>query len=149
MDKSEVILHRLGSRGHRLTRTRRAFVRLLADTDTPLSAQEVLDRLSSQGVRLNRTTVYRELAFLKKHRIIHEIQFGDGKMRYRVCPDEHHHHLICVRCSRVEDVIAEGDLEEKERELARSRSFRVLYHTLEFFGVCDGCDDGGAAGEGV
>lgn len=147
MSDKDTILHGLRKKGHRLTRVRRALVELLTADSSPLSALDLLGSLEEKGIRVNRTTVYRELGFLRDQRVIHEIQFGDGKMRYRICPDIHHHHVICLGCSRVEEIVAEGDLERQEREISTGLDFRVLYHTLEFFGLCSDCDLKGAGPE--
>lgn len=140
MSRKESVLHKLRNKGHRITKVRDALVDVLATTDAPLSALDLQSYLEKNHIKVNKTTVYREISFLRDQKVIHEIQFGDGKSRFRACPDVHHHHAICVRCNRVEEIVAEGDFLEKEREMARGMSFRVLYHTLEFFGVCRDCD---------
>jgi len=141
MIKTETILSNLKRGGYRLTRTRKAIVSALLTSQAPLSAFDLKERLQESNVEVNKTTVYRELAFLVKHNIIHEIQFGDGKTRYRVCPDGHHHHAICVKCSKVDDIIMENDLAAHEKRLDQLINFKVLHHTLEFFGLCKACNE--------
>lgn len=140
MAKTERILHDLKKAGHRLTRIRKAIVETLSESEAPLSAFDLKSRLNGKAIEANKTTVYREAAFLAKFGVLHEIQFGDGKTRYRICPVDHHHHTICLRCSRVQDVQMKNDLESYEKRLGRGRKFKVLYHTLEFFGVCGDCN---------
>lgn len=135
------ILQNLKDKGHRLTRVRTAIIGILSLCDVPLSAFEIKASLEKEHLPANKTTVYREVSFLQKNGIVHEIQFGDGKMRYKICPANHHHHTICVRCSRVEAITMERDLEKYEKELRRLKSFKVLRHTLEFFGICSQCND--------
>ncbi|MBI5561939.1 MAG: transcriptional repressor [Deltaproteobacteria bacterium] len=138
--KTDAILSNLKEGGYRMTRVRRAVVAALSGSAVPLSALDLKTLLSEAAMRVNKTTVYREIAFLMDRGVIHEIQFGDGKMRYRVCPEAHHHHAICVRCSRVEEITMENDMKKHERAIARRRGFKVLSHTLEFFGLCNSCN---------
>lgn len=140
MIKTEIILSNLKNNGHRLTRIRKAIVAALTDGASPLAALDLKARLSDDGLDVNKTTIYRELAFLIKHGVIHEIQFGDNKARYRVCPATHHHHTICLRCNRVDDIAMKNDLEKQEKRIGRLTNFKVLHHTLEFFGICGTCN---------
>lgn len=142
MIKTEIIFSNLKRNGHRLTKTRKAIVSALLSSEVPLSAFDLKTCLLESDMGVNKTTVYRELAFLVKQSIIHEIQFGDGKTRYRVCPNEHHHHAICVRCNRVNEILMKNDLTAHEKRLVKLMNFKVLHHTLEFFGVCGTCNGG-------
>ncbi len=139
---TDTILVDLKTNGHRLTRIRKAIVRLLSGAECPMSASDLKSALEKNMIKANKTTVYRQAAFLLKNGVIHEIQFGDGKTRYRICPENHHHHTICVRCSRVEDISMEKDMERYEKKLVQIKNFRVLRHTLEFFGICGNCSNG-------
>lgn len=142
MIKTEIIFSNLKRAGHRLTKTRKAIVTALLAGEVPLSAFDLKTRLLEDDMGVNKTTVYRELAFLVRHGIIHEIQFGDGKTRYRVCPEGHHHHAICVRCNRVNEIQMKNDLAAHEKRLVKLMNFKVLHHTLEFFGLCGACNGG-------
>lgn len=140
MITTETIFSNLKRNGHRLTKTRKAVVCALLASPVPLAAFDLQTCLLKGEMGVNKTTVYRELAFLVKESVIHEIQFGDGKTRYRVCPDGHHHHAICVRCNRVNEVAMKNDLAAHEKRLVKQMNFKVLRHTLEFFGLCGACN---------
>lgn len=142
MIKSETILYKLKNKGHRLTKVRRALVDVFTQSEAPLSALDLQGYLEENNIKVNKTTIYRELNFLSGQKVIHEIHFGDGKSRYRACPDIHHHHVICVRCSRVEELVTEEDFTKEERVISCDLNFKVLYHTLEFFGLCGDCGEG-------
>lgn len=135
------ILRNLKDKGHRLTKIRTAVIGMLSLSNVPLSAFEIKSSLEKNRIQANKTTIYREVSFLLTNGIIHEIQFGDGRMRYKICPDDHHHHTICIRCSRVEAISMEKDMIKYEQELVRLKRFKVLRHTLEFFGICSLCND--------
>jgi Fur family transcriptional regulator, ferric uptake regulator len=133
------LLIRLKASGCRITRTRREVLGILSTSRVLLSADDLGRALAAGGFKVNKTTVYRELAFLKGRGILHEIHFGDGTVRYRLCPSTHHHHIICLNCKRAEDVFLEGELKALETDIVRQKGFQVLHHTLEFFGLCPDC----------
>lgn len=145
--ETATLLDNLKDSGCRITRTRRAVLGILSNSLVLLSADDLRRTLAAQGLKVNKTTVYRELSFLKGRGIVHEIHFGDGTVRYRLCPHTHHHHVICLKCMRAEDVALEGELKELEADIGQNKGFHVLHHTLEFFGLCPDCHAAGGVRE--
>ncbi len=140
MHNATRMLETIKGQGGKLTAVRKEIIHIFAEANAPLSAQELQRRLSRRKKLPNKTTVYREIAFLVERRIVREITFNDRKKRYEAELDAaHHHHLVCVRCDGVEDVALAGDLDRQERSISRSRGFMILNHSLEFFGVCRTC----------
>ncbi len=137
-DETESALALLREKGFRLTRGRRAIVELLSKDGPPLSVADALERLRKNGTRINRVTVYRELAFLEEMGIAESVQFEDGMRRY-VRTGEHRHHLICTSCNAVETVELPHDLDTMEKRIRQQTSFRVDRHELEFYGRCGKC----------
>lgn len=137
---AEEILNGLGSEGFRLTRLRKAIVEVFSANGLPLSADELMGHLRARKAAFNRATVYREISFLKERGVITEIQFLHERVkRYELSSLEHHHHLVCLRCNGVEDIVLENDLVEQERSILRTKGFKVTNHMLEFHGICRGC----------
>lgn len=131
-------LSALQERGFRLTRARRAVVEFLVRTDAPQSIPEILESFQGKGLAFNKTTVYRELAFLVKEGIAKEVRISDEKRYYELAGD-HHHHTVCVRCGDIRDVVFHENLMPIERILSEKDGFQVLEHSLEFFGFCSQC----------
>ena len=66
---------------------------------------DLLVSVRSSKTGVNKTTICRELDFLMGKGLIKEIEFGEGKKRYEIdSGSDHHHHLICLNCKKVEDV---------------------------------------------
>jgi Fur family ferric uptake transcriptional regulator len=58
---------------------------------------------------------------------------------YRLCRDHHHHHhLVCRKCGKVVEFEMPG-FEKWTCSKAASLGFRDVSHSLELFGICDGC----------
>lgn len=139
-ENSEEILSSLANQGFRITRLRKAIIGVFTGNGLPMSADELMEILRSGNTAFNKTTVYREISFLKERGVIQEIQFLHERLkRYELASLEHHHHLVCLRCNRVEDIVLENDLAEQERSILNSKGFKVTNHMLEFHGICRGC----------
>ena len=79
------ILAELSKGGFRITRARRSMIEVLIGSTLPISAEGLLASLIKQKVPANKTTVYRELTFLKERKIVQEIQFLHERVkRYEV-----------------------------------------------------------------
>jgi Fur family transcriptional regulator, ferric uptake regulator len=137
-NKSEITID-LKAKGHKVTKYRVALLDLLEKKERPLTVEEILEYLFAKKLSPNKTTIYRELYFLIEEKMVVEVEFGDGKKRYEHANRDHHHHLVCKKCNKIEDIVIENDLKEIEKKIKRSRKFNVINHTLEFFGLCQKC----------
>ncbi len=111
----------------RNTKARNQILSIFTNTPYPVSAMDLL-----KEVKVNKTTIYRELSFLENTGFIKEVDFGDGKKRYELKEARHHHHLVCLDCKKVTDI-------EIEENFKLPREFKVIKHNLEFFGLCVNC----------
>jgi len=143
MKKSNAfIVKTLRAGGERITPIRMELISILSNTNEPLSPQELLIALQKNGFRANKTTVYRQLEVLERYSIVQSVQFADRTKRYELVSESgHHHHLVCVRCQRIEDVSFATDLQQQEKIIWKQNQFTVLQHSLEFFGVCKHCQE--------
>jgi Fur family ferric uptake transcriptional regulator len=119
------------------TPARLAINEFFLSVNTPVDVEQIVQYLRLQKLETNKVTVYRILDFLFKNRIINRVEFGEGKYRYEL-KKNHHHHLICTNCGKIEEV--EGDfLKKMEDDIFKSKKFKVESHSLEFFGLCEDC----------
>ncbi|NTU66827.1 MAG: transcriptional repressor [Candidatus Moranbacteria bacterium] len=132
------ILQKIKKDGFRLTKIRKAMVGIFVGEKKPITSSEIQEGLSLVDIKADRTTVYRELLFLLERKIIKKIQFSDHKMYYEICSD-HHHHLVCLKCNSVKEIVLEGHLERQEKDIYAKEKFKVLEHSLEFYGLCEKC----------
>lgn len=135
---SQNILSDLSSSGFRISKVRKNVVQYLADCQKPHSVPELLQTFKSDLPTLNKTSLYRELTFLKDQGIVQEIEFGEGKKRYEINPS-HHHHIVCLKCDSIEDVTFDQDVSKHEKRIEQEMNFKIKAHSLEFFGICKSC----------
>ena len=91
------------SKGLRMTPQRLAIFRELAATSEHPSVEAIYQCVRPHLPNISLDTVYRVLATLQDHGIISRVEVLDDRARYdanRQC----HHHFVCVRCQKVEDV---------------------------------------------
>lgn len=129
----------LKSKGHRITKARSAIIKILVGIKSPLSVTDLNSKLRSGGVAVNKTTLYRELEFLLAEKIVKEINLGEDKKRYELAGSAHHHHLVCINCQSVVDIDLTNDLSKQEGIIRKTKGFKVINHSLEFFGLCKRC----------
>ncbi len=139
MNSESAIFERLKLAGHRLTVGRRAVVRELTACGEPVTALDLHARLVKKGVEANKTTVYRELAFLTEVGVLRELQLGERVRRYELLSDRHTHHLVCTGCRKIEEVELANDLDSLEQRVRSQTTFEVKSHSLEFYGLCGRC----------
>ena len=108
------------------------------------SAQDVYSVLRGEGASVGLSTVYRHLQALVDDGVVDVIHTPDGEATYRYCGapgDGHHHHLVCRRCGRTEEIEARA-IERWAEEVARERGYTEVDHTVELFGTCAACARG-------
>ena len=139
METTKRILDELKTNGFRRSAAREALLRTFEAAQSPLSVPDIERCLASGPRSFNKTTVYREIEFLKTAGYVSELTLRNDVALYELA-GPHHHHLVCVDCGTVRDVaVKEGAWECEERRIEKREGFRVLDHSLEFFGLCGSC----------
>ena len=122
--------------GLKATAPRKEILKILSFQ--PMSAQEVHKVLKEKGFNVDLVTIYRTLELFNNLGMVRKIKFEDNIARYEILSSEaHHHHLVCIKCGLVEDVMINED--EFVAEIEKQSQFRVERHSLEFFGFCKRC----------
>jgi len=131
------VLGELSRSGCRVTQQRRSIVAEFAQLRRYVTPQELHARLAGRRPRTGLATVYRTLEVLERLGAATRALRPTGEASYLFCAGAHHHHAVCVRCGKVDDVPC-GSVDRFARTLA-ARRFRLTQHRLEFFGLCARC----------
>lgn len=107
-------------------------VKILSRLKKPIDANELVKRIG-----VNKTTVYRQIDKMVSSGKIISVELGDGKKRYELSSLTHHHHVICKKCGKLEDIMLNEDFLIKE--VIKRTNFKIETHNLEFFGFCESC----------
>jgi Fur family zinc uptake transcriptional regulator len=133
MDASEVarLLHK---QHFRITRERSALLDLFIHADKLLTPAELHAFAKARDVQVGLTTVYRLLEVLTKVGLASPFLL-EGSIYYTFCTDSHHHHFICLRCHRIENIY------NCEAPIDPPDGCTVAYHRVDLFGHCRRCRD--------
>jgi len=105
-----------------------------------LSAEAVYKLLLESGEDVGLATVYRVLTQFESAGLVIRHNFEGNHAVYELCQGEHHDHLVCVKCGRVEEFI-DDVIEERQAIIARNAGFKITHHALNIFGLCPNCKD--------
>jgi len=129
-------------RGIKMTEQRRLIARVLSASDDHPDVEEVYQRASRIDPHISLATVYRTVRLFQEARIVERHDFGDGRARYEMVPDEHHDHLIDVESGAVVEFRNE-EIEQLQRVIAKRYGYRLVDHDLVLYGVRLDDDDEG------
>jgi Fur family ferric uptake transcriptional regulator len=137
---TESTLEALRAQGRRSGTARRAVVELLGRQDCCLTAQQIFDQLRSEGRRVGIASVYRILDLLTEKGLLQRVELGEGTARYEPAhaDGEHHHHLVCADCGKVE-AFADDELELALRRVESRTGYSVAGHDVVLRGACRDC----------
>ena len=137
---TEATLSGLLGKGLRRGSARRLVVEALGEQDCCLTAQQIFDRLRSEGRRVGIATVYRVLDQLSERGLLQRVDVGAGTARYEAAlpTGEHHHHLVCDGCGKVE-AFADDELEAVIHKVERRTGYSIAGHDVVLRGACSEC----------
>jgi Fur family ferric uptake transcriptional regulator len=137
---AERTLATLRSKGHRDSAARRAVIELLGRQHCCLTAQEIFDRLRGEGRAVGIASVYRTLEQLSRDGFVQRIDIGSGTTRFEPlhAGGDHHHHVVCDECGKVE-AFADPELERALHRVEGRTGYAVGGHDVVLRGVCGAC----------
>ncbi len=121
------------------TEMRARVLTVLAREEKPLTAYEIVDRLSVPK-KVQAVQVYRALDFLQEAGCVHRLA---SKASYFACDHEHHPgeavvFMVCSHCGTVQE--APSDLVSRGlRGVAEDAGFKPVHPIIEIEGECSSC----------
>ncbi|MGA0612195.1 ferric iron uptake transcriptional regulator [Caldimonas sp. KR1-144] len=100
-----------------------------------LTAEDVYKALLSAGADIGLATVYRVLMQFEQAGILSRNHFESGKAVFELNEGQHHDHLVCLDCGRVEEFF-DAQIEQRQRTIAESRGFKLQEHALALYANC-------------
>jgi Fur family transcriptional regulator, ferric uptake regulator len=105
-----------------------------------VGAQEIHDQLRGRGEPVGLASVYRVLETLAQQGLVQRLDLGDGVTRFEPARtgEDHHHHLVCDGCGKVES-FADARLETVIRDVEQRSGYDVAAHDVLLRGACGAC----------
>ncbi len=139
MNILESHLSRWKSKGYRMTKNRAALLDLFLKEKIPLSIQEIQKKLKQKKHTADPSTIYREIEFLIQEKVIQELTLKERKRLFELSFKDHHHHLFCLKCEKIQEIEMNDELSKLEEKIEKENDFQIESHTLDFFGTCAKC----------
>jgi Fur family ferric uptake transcriptional regulator len=106
--------------------------------DHHLSAEDVYRILVESNEDIGLATVYRVLTQFEQAGLVIRHNFEEGHSVFELDFGSHHDHLVCVKCSRVEEFV-DPIIEQRQQDIADKAGYMITDHSLNIYGICLGC----------
>lgn len=125
--------------GLKITVPRLKILHILEEAKNPhMSAEDVYNTLQAANEDVALATVYRVLTQFEAAGIVKRHNFADDYAVFELNQKEHHDHLVCVKCGRVQE-FADAIIEQRQQLIAEQANFEMTDHSLNIYGICSEC----------
>ena len=100
-----------------------------------LGAEDVYRLLIAEGLDIGLATVYRVLTQFEQAGLLERHFFESGKAIFEMNEGQHHDHLVCTDCGRVEEFY-DAEIERRQKKVAEERGFQIQEHALYLYASC-------------
>ena len=122
--------------GLKVTIPRVKILEILATTaNRHLSAEDLYKRLLESNEDIGLATVYRVLTQFEAAGLVTRHHFEGGTAVFELNRGDHHDHVVCVDCGRVEE-FSDPAIEERQSAAASRLGFAIADHSLILYGHC-------------
>jgi Fur family ferric uptake transcriptional regulator len=130
----------LRNAGLKVTLPRLKILEILEKADPHhMSAEDVYKTLLESGDDVGLATVYRVLTQFETAGLVKRHNFEGDHAIFEIEQGEHHDHLVCLKCGRVDEFIDEV-IEKRQEVIAKKSGFKMTDHSLTIYGICNKCD---------
>jgi len=105
------------------------------------SAEDIFKILIKNDENVGIATVYRVLNQFSDAGIINRLNLDknkSGQTIFELNRGDHHDHMYCVRCGRIEEFFDES-IESKQETIASKAGWIINDHSMVMFGMCPDC----------
>lgn len=100
-----------------------------------MTAEDVFRVLLEDRSDVGLATVYRVLSQFEQADILSRSHFESGKAVYELNEGQHHDHLVCLDCGRVEEFY-DAEIEKRQAAVAKAKGFTIADHALSLYAHC-------------
>lgn len=122
--------------GLKITLPRVKILTLLEKHGGHLSAEDVYKILLEEGEEIGLATVYRVLTQFESAGLVVRQNFEGGQSVFEIDSGNHHDHLVCIKCGKVEEFV-DATIESRQEAIAKQFGFTIKDHALVIYGCCD------------
>lgn len=128
----------------KIKRYRNFFVNLLNSLPHLFTQKDIVGYFKKKKIKIDRTTIYRNIKKLKKDKIIFEADYVNGMTFYEKKDNQldHHHHFICQKCLKsfsFSDEKIEKNITDLKEKLKKQIKAEIISHNFNLSGFCNEC----------
>jgi Fur family transcriptional regulator, ferric uptake regulator len=101
-----------------------------------MTAEDVFRVLLLDRSDVGLATVYRVLMQFEQAGILSRSHFESGKAVYELNEGQHHDHLVCLDCGKVEEFY-DPEIEKRQNAVAKAKGFTIADHALSLYANCN------------
>ena len=129
----------LRAKGYKITQPRKQVLKVLAQSQNPVSPYDIQKILQQKGEHLNHVTIYRVLDLFCLLNLAHRVSLLNGFVKCALGEkDGCHRFMVCRQCGGLQE-FADKALCEEENEISQNLGFHTEQHFSEFYGLCSKC----------
>jgi len=102
------------------------------------SAEDIYKALLDEGEEVGIATIYRVLTQFESAGLVTRHHFEGGISVFELDHGEHHDHILCIKCGKVEEFV-DNVIEQRQKVIAAEAGFSMTDHSLNIYGVCKDC----------
>jgi Fur family ferric uptake transcriptional regulator len=106
-----------------------------------MTAEDVFRVLLEERSDIGLATVYRVLMQFEQAGLLTRSNFESGKAVYELNEGQHHDHLVCTACGKVEEFY-DPEIERRQSAVAAARNWILQDHAMSLYGLCASCAKG-------
>ena len=100
-----------------------------------MTAEDVFRVLLEDRSDVGLATVYRVLTQFEQAGLLNRSNFESGKAVYELNEGQHHDHLVCLDCGKVEEFY-DAEIEKRQHSVAKAKGFAIADHSLSIYAHC-------------
>ena len=100
-----------------------------------MTAEDIYRVLLEERSDVGLATIYRVLAQFEQANILSRSHFESGKASYELNAGQHHDHLVCLDCGKVEEFY-DAEIEKRQHAVAKIKGFAIADHALSLYAHC-------------
>jgi Fur family transcriptional regulator, ferric uptake regulator len=104
-----------------------------------MSAEDIYRRLLDTHEDIGLATVYRVLTQFEAAGLVTRHHFEGATAVFEINEGQHHDHIVCMDCGKVEEFIDAG-IEERQHDIAKKLGFSLSEHSMILYGRCNRAD---------
>ena len=103
-----------------------------------MTAEDVFRVLLEDRSDIGLATVYRVLTQFEQAGILSRSHFESGKAVYELNEGQHHDHLVCTSCGRLEEFY-DAEIEKRQQIVSKNKGWILQDHAMSLYGLCGSC----------